>query len=223
MDNKTYILVCILNFGGFMARKCKEDAEKTRQAVIESALDVFSEKGFAKATFDEIAARAGFTKGAVYWYFRNKADLVSALIVEYMERKRMELAENIPSGDTLDDLLEYFTLWANVLKEDVRFSKFHRFIICQMEWSEAVVSRVQKSLSLQKDWHLEKINQVLVKSKERGEIKEDVDLDMMREIIRSTYIGIVFSSMNRFTDRDIVEKVKMGLGLLFEGLKNRKV
>ena len=206
-----------------MARKCKEDAEKTRQAVIESALDVFSEKGFAKATFDEIAARAGFTKGAVYWYFRNKADLVSALIVEYMERKRIELAENIPSGDTLDDLLEYFTLWANVLKEDVRFSKFHRFIICQMEWSEAVVSRVQKSLSLQKDWHLEKINQVLVKSKERGEIKEDVDLDMMREIIRSTYIGIVFSSMNRFTDGDIVEKVRMGLGLLFEGLKNRKV
>ena len=76
---------------------------------------------------------------------------------------------------------------------------------------------------MQKDWHLEKINQVLVKSKERGEIKEDVDLDMMREIIRSTYIGIVFSSMNRFTDGDIVEKVRMGLGLLFEGLKNRKV
>ena len=50
-----------------MARKCKEDAEKTRQAVLESALDVFSEKGYAKATFDEIAARAGFTKGAVYW------------------------------------------------------------------------------------------------------------------------------------------------------------
>ena len=30
-----------------MARKCKEDAEKTRQAVLESALDVFSEKGYA--------------------------------------------------------------------------------------------------------------------------------------------------------------------------------
>ena len=79
-----------------MARKCKEDAEKTRQAVIEAALDVFSEKGYAKATFDEIAARAGFTKGAVYWYFRNKADLVAALIVEYMERKRAEISEEIP-------------------------------------------------------------------------------------------------------------------------------
>ena len=49
-----------------MARKCKEDAEKTRQAVLESALDVFSEKGYAKATFDEIAARAGFNLCRMY-------------------------------------------------------------------------------------------------------------------------------------------------------------
>ncbi|MBE6462758.1 MAG: TetR family transcriptional regulator [Alphaproteobacteria bacterium] len=202
-----------------MARKCKEDAEKTRQAVIESALDVFSEKGYAKATFDEIAARAGFTKGAVYWYFRNKADLVSALIVEYMERKRHELAKNIPEGDTLEDLLDYFTLWARVLRDDERFSKFNRFVICQMEWSEAVVSRVQKNLATQTDWHLEKINQVLVKCQERGELKKDLDLSMVSDIVRSTYMGIVFSSLNRFTRGEIEEKVRIGLGFLFEGLK----
>ncbi len=202
-----------------MARKCKEDAEKTRQAVIESALDVFSEKGYAKATFDEIAARAGFTKGAVYWYFRNKADLVSALIVEYMERKRKELAENIPNGDTLDDLLDYFTLWANVLRDDLRFSKFNRFVICQMEWSEAVVNRVQKNLATQTDWHLEKINQVLVKCQERGELKKDLDLSMVSDIVRSTYMGIVFSSLNKITRGEIEKKVRIGLGFLFEGLK----
>ena len=202
-----------------MARKCKEDAEKTRQAVIESALDVFSEKGYAKATFDEIAARAGFTKGAVYWYFRNKADLVSALIVEYMERKRHELAKNIPEGDTLEDLLDYFTLWAKVLRDDERFSKFNRFVICQMEWSEAVVSRVQKNLATQTDWHLEKINQVLVKCQERGELKKDLDLSMVSDIVRSTYMGIVFSSLSKFTRGEIEEKVRIGLGFLFEGLK----
>lgn len=202
-----------------MARKSKEEAEKTRQAVIESALDVFSEKGYAKATFDEIAARAGFTKGAVYWYFRNKADLIVALISEYMERKRMELSPDIPNGDTLDDLLDYFTIWARVLRDDIRFSKFNRFIICQMEWSEGVVSRVQKGLATQKDWHLEKINQVLIKSKESGELKEGLDLDLVREIIHSTYVGIVFSSLNRFTEGDIERKVRTGLSFLFEGLK----
>ena len=202
-----------------MARKCKEDAEKTRQAVIESALDVFSEKGYAKATFDEIAARAGFTKGAVYWYFRNKADLVAALIVEYMERKRQELAQNIPEGDTLEDLLDYFTVWAKVLRDDARFSKFNRFVICQMEWSEAVVSRVQKNLATQTDWYLEKINQVLVKCQERGELKKDLDLSMVSDIVRSTYMGIVFSSLNRFTGGNIDEIVRTGLSFLFEGLK----
>ena len=202
-----------------MARKCKEDAEKTRQAVIESALDVFSEKGYAKATFDEIAARAGFTKGAVYWYFRNKADLVAALIVEYMERKRTEISEEIPLGDSLDDLLNYFVLWGKMLRDDLRFSKFNRFIICQMEWSEAVVSRVQKSLATQKDWHLEKIKQVLLASDTRGELKEGLDLDVVVEIIRSTYMGIVFSSLNKFQGGDIAEKIKIGLGFLFDGIR----
>ena len=126
---------------------------------------------------------------------------------------------SIPEGDTLDDLLDYFTLWAKVLREDMRFSKFNRFIICQMEWSEGVVDRVQKGLATQKDWHLEKINQVLVKSRESGELKENLDLNLVREIIRSTYVGIVFSSMNRFTEGNIEEKVRTGLSFLFEGLK----
>ena len=202
-----------------MARKCKEDAEKTRQAVLESALDVFSEKGYAKATFDEIAARAGFTKGAVYWYFRNKADLVSALIVEYMERKRLELSPSIPEGNTLDDLLQYFVLWADISSKDLRFSKFNRFVLCQMEWSEAVVNRVSKSLAMQKDWHLEKIKQVLQESNERGLLKENLDLEVVCEIIRSTYTGIMFSSLNNISNGDMVEKVRCGLKFLFDGIK----
>lgn len=202
-----------------MARKCKEDAEKTRQAVLESALDVFSEKGYAKATFDEIAARAGFTKGAVYWYFRNKADLVSALIVEYMERKRLELSPNIPEGNTLDDLLQYFVLWADISSKDLRFSKFNRFVLCQMEWSEAVVNRVSKSLATNKNWHLEKIKQVLQESNERGLLKENLDLEVVCEIIRSTYTGIMFSSLNNISNGDMVEKVRCGLKFLFDGIK----
>lgn len=81
----------------------------------------FSEKGYAKATFDEIAARAGFTKGAVYWYFRNKADLVAALIIEYVGRKREELMPNVPEGNTLENLLEYFVLWADAGEKTCAF------------------------------------------------------------------------------------------------------
>ena len=58
-----------------MARRTKEEAEQTREAVLKSALDIFYEKGFSRTTFDEVAKRINLTKGAVYWHFRNKADL----------------------------------------------------------------------------------------------------------------------------------------------------
>lgn len=202
-----------------MARKCKEDAEKTRQAVLESALDVFSDKGYAKATFDEIAARAGFTKGAVYWYFRNKADLVAALIIEYTHSKYEEIVSELPKGDTLDDLLEYFVQWAAAGAKDLRFSRFQRFVMCQMEWSEAVLSRVDKTLATTKDWHLEKVNQVLVESEKRGELRDGINIDVVQHIIISTYMGIVFSSISKRVSYDVVEMVRNGLMLLFEGLK----
>lgn len=202
-----------------MARKCKEDAEKTRLAVLESALDVFSDKGYAKATFDEIAARAGFTKGAVYWYFRNKADLVAALIIEYTERKYQELAAGLSGGNTLDDLLDYFIQWADAGAKDLRFSRFQRFVMCQMEWSEAVLSRVDKTIMTTKNWHLDKVNQVLVECKKNGVLKDDVDIDVIAQVVISTYMGIVFSSISKRVPYNLVEMVRTGLTLLFEGLK----
>lgn len=202
-----------------MARKCKDDAEKTRQAVLESALDVFSEKGYAKATFDEIAARAGFTKGAVYWYFRNKADLLSALIVEYLQRKRTEILPKLPQGNTLDDLLDYFVIWAGVGKEDIRFAKFNRFVLCQMEWSEVIIDRVDKNLNIIKNFHLEKINKVLLECEKIGILKSGLDLGELQHIILSSYIGLMFSTLSKRHNFDLVEIVRTGLGLLFDGIR----
>ena len=65
-----------------MPRRTKEEAEKTRQEILFSALDIFYEKGYSKTTFDEIAKRINLTKGAVYWHFRNKPDIIAALIKE---------------------------------------------------------------------------------------------------------------------------------------------
>lgn len=48
--------------------------------IIEAALDVFAEKGFAAAKLDEIARRAGVSKGALYLYFETKEDLFRAAV-----------------------------------------------------------------------------------------------------------------------------------------------
>ena len=52
-----------------MARRRKEDAEKTRRKILASALSLFVKKGYERTTFNDIAARLKMTKGAVYWHF----------------------------------------------------------------------------------------------------------------------------------------------------------
>lgn len=62
-----------------MARKTKQESEATREAIIEAATWVFVEKGVAKATLEQIAQQAGVTRGAVYWHFKNKLDVFTAM------------------------------------------------------------------------------------------------------------------------------------------------
>lgn len=62
-----------------MARKTKLEAEQTRTRILDAAERLFFERGVGKTSLEEIAAAADVTRGAVYWHFRNKADLFLAL------------------------------------------------------------------------------------------------------------------------------------------------
>lgn len=55
-------------------------AHETRERIIESAARVFARKGFQRASLDEVAADAGLTKGAIYWHFKSKNDLLFAML-----------------------------------------------------------------------------------------------------------------------------------------------
>lgn len=62
-----------------MARKTKEEAELTRKQIIAAARSVFYEAGVSRSTLERIAKAAGVTRGAVYWHFRDKAELFFAM------------------------------------------------------------------------------------------------------------------------------------------------
>ena len=62
-----------------MVRKTKEDTEQTYTALLDAAERVFKDKGVAAATLNDIAGAAGMTRGAIYWHFKDKAELVHAM------------------------------------------------------------------------------------------------------------------------------------------------
>ena len=58
----------------------KQNQTQTRERLLDAGLEVFSRRGYHGASVDEIAAEAGFSKGAVYSNFSSKEDLFLALI-----------------------------------------------------------------------------------------------------------------------------------------------
>jgi TetR/AcrR family acrAB operon transcriptional repressor len=62
-----------------MARKTKAEAALTRDRIVTCARQVFSREGVTNTSLETVAKDAGVTRGAVYWHFRNKADLFMAV------------------------------------------------------------------------------------------------------------------------------------------------
>jgi AcrR family transcriptional regulator len=73
------------------------------EEIIAAALDLFVERGFASTRLDDVAARAGVSKGTLYLYFENKEDLFKAVVrgnVLPMLQHGEALVENFPGSST---------------------------------------------------------------------------------------------------------------------------
>src|SRR3712207_3197971 len=60
--------------------RSEADRQAKERAILDAALEVFAESGFAQARLDAVAARAGVAKGTIYLYFPSKQALFEALI-----------------------------------------------------------------------------------------------------------------------------------------------
>ena len=95
-----------INSGGYYGRTDDQERVQRRQQIIDGALAVFAEKGFDKATNQEIAEAAGIgSAGLIYHYFDSKADLLRQAVasrspmLQIMARK--ELLLEMPPRDAL--------------------------------------------------------------------------------------------------------------------------
>jgi AcrR family transcriptional regulator len=137
--------------------------------IVKAALRVFGEKGFAAARLDEIAARAGVSKGALYLYFETKEDLFRAVVTEAVVPNVARIREMMagfqgPFPDFVSTLARLFARTATrspfgaiakmVIGESRNFPALAR------HWHEAVVA---PTLSL--------LIGVIARAQERGEVR----------------------------------------------------
>jgi TetR/AcrR family acrAB operon transcriptional repressor len=63
-----------------VVRRTKDEAQETRNRILDAAEHLFSEHGVSRTSLEDIAQAAGVTRGAIYWHFKDKRDLVAAMV-----------------------------------------------------------------------------------------------------------------------------------------------
>jgi AcrR family transcriptional regulator len=87
-------------------------SEKRKDQIIQAAIAVFTRLGFHDARMDDIGEETGLSKGALYWYFKSKEELIIAILDRIFgaEFQRMESlnATDLPARQCLSNFLEMF-------------------------------------------------------------------------------------------------------------------
>lgn len=205
-----------------MARRTKEEAEQTREEIMRAGLDLFCEKGYSKTTFDEIAQRIDRTKGAVYWHFRNKPDLLIALIKEVIIRSNDYVSRKLPEIKTINDLKEYFLYNAETLQKNQLSRKFMFFALYQMEWSESLYNKVKISLEDILDIPLKKMKETLTLLKKSGEIASNIDTNQISEIFFCFWKGAVNAELTD-TRPDFIPFIGKGFDIIIGSIKEERL
>lgn len=160
-----------------MVRKTKEEAGKTRKQIIDAARAVFHQHGVGRSTLEKIAQAAGVTRGAVYWHFKDKAELFFAMrediFVPMHERiDAILFSENYDNPlDAIEaSQIEFF----RVLEDCPVVREVFEIMILRCEYV-AEFAGVQVEANRPALEYLERIERVYKKAAEKGALRVGLD------------------------------------------------
>ena len=136
-----------------MVRKTKEDAELTRQRIIDAARAVFLERGVSRSTLEHIATQANVTRGAVYWHFKNKTEIFHAIreqvFLPLIDRMDDTLSvENMSNADdALTQIENSLCETIRELNENLEMRQIYEIMMIKCEYVDEFATVLQQILN----------------------------------------------------------------------------
>lgn len=200
-----------------MARKTKEETEITRRRILDIALEVFDERGFARTSLQEIASRAGFTRGAVYWHFKNKAELFMA-IADEVEADSYDLFGDPDRVQTREELCRALIDYLVRLETDDRVGTYYRVAYFRMEWSEElapVFERYRRETKELADWIVDALRNLT----DRGQVEVSRNPRSDGLALLALFMGIITVWVTDPSLISLQDEASQLIGDLIEGFR----
>ena len=155
---------------------------KTKKAIFNAAIKVFSIEGYDSATVEEIASEAGVAKGTLYYNFQGKEEIFKFVIDEGMKLIKNEVLDAIKD---IDDPLEKLKISAKVQL---------RYVYNNKEFFRVIMSQIWGDKNRHQEMRQEIRKLVNINSNRINDItKGKADKDVL-EVLGCCFIGVLFSS-----------------------------
>ncbi|HYC00200.1 MAG TPA: TetR/AcrR family transcriptional regulator [Candidatus Limnocylindrales bacterium] len=159
--------------------------EAARKDLTETAIDCFSRYGYHATSIDRIAKDAGVTKGAIYYHFRDKDDLLAAAVLDRIAE--FETRVQSACGDV--DCAEGLRRIANVCVEHARSGDRPRFAIKLMVESIDTHDHLREQMRGMMRRFRAFLRNIVRAGQDQGLFRRDVDADVVAAAYTSAVIG----------------------------------
>ncbi|WP_338742945.1 acrEF/envCD operon transcriptional regulator [Klebsiella michiganensis] len=174
-----------------MPRRTKEDALKTRQLLIESAIQQFALRGVTSTTLADIADAAGVTRGAVYWHFASKAELFNEMWQQQLPlRDLLQHEFNLKDDqDPLSTLREKFIIGLQYIANNPRQRALMQILYQKCEFSSDMMPEAEIRKRIGFSYPI--IRSILQLCIRNGLLPAETNVEISLIVLHSAFTGII--------------------------------
>ena len=190
---------------------------ESKAQILAAAMSVFAEKGFTKTSMNDIVRASGLSKGGVYWHFKSKGDLVTAIFDQFFVEQLALLDEVMAGGGTaVAKLNQLATLTSDSVAElAAQFPSPLEFYALAAR-DDSLKEHIQRHFQN----YREKIELLVTQGITDGEFQDKNSTDAANAIM-ALFEGLLLLWAVAPDSINLSTQVKTAVQLLLEGLRNQ--
>lgn len=199
-----------------MARRTKKDALLTRAALLDAAELLFEQNGVSRTSLADIARAAGVTRGAIYWHFKDKADLFDAMLQRVTLPLEVDLARLLAHpGNLLEAWRTHLRGALQQIEHNAQTRRVLRIAMQKVEHAQEMGPAVARHIDL---YHInvEQGSQILAQAASRRGLTLPAPPLELARAVHALLHGLIYAWLLD-PDFDLAQSTMAALDLFFAG------
>ena len=202
-----------------MARRTKEYALATQHLLLDTAERVFAEKGVSRTSLQDIAQAAGVSRGAIYWHFNNKADLVNAMMERIILPMEQTL-QHVGHNDGQDPLIELRCAIGDAMEKiatDERTRLVFEVVTFKVEYVDELLAVKERHVKVHADG-VREMQRSLTRAALRRGLTLTVPPTIAAQGLQAMIVGLIHTWLLAPQAFELVNVAEAVIGLYLAGL-----